>query len=74
MIKRFHALYVGQIELENIGLDGTPANDRRYSSERLAEVFDTSRRVAQVMDELGYYCFWAAEHHFQHEGYECSPI
>ena len=30
MIKRFHALYVGQIELDNIGLNGTPANDRRY--------------------------------------------
>ena len=73
MIKRFHSLYVGQVELDNIGRDGTPANDRRYSKERLAEVFDTSRRVAQVMDELGYYCFWAAEHHFQHEGYECIP-
>jgi len=73
MIKRFHALYVGQIELDNIGLNGTPANDRRYSSERLAQVFETSRRVARVMDELGYYCFWAAEHHFQHEGYECIP-
>src|SRR4051812_26468847 len=73
MIKRFHALYVGQIELDNIGLDGTPANDRRYSNERLSEVFETSRRVAQIMDELGYYCFWAAEHHFQHEGYECIP-
>ena len=30
MIKRFHALYVGQIALDNIGLDGTPANERRY--------------------------------------------
>ena len=73
MIKRFHSLYVGQIDLDNIGLGGTPANDRRYSNERLSEVFETSRRVAQVMDELGYYCFWAAEHHFQHEGYECIP-
>jgi alkanesulfonate monooxygenase SsuD/methylene tetrahydromethanopterin reductase-like flavin-dependent oxidoreductase (luciferase family) len=73
MIKRFHALYVGQIALDNVGLDGTPADDRRYSNERLSEVFETSRRVAQVMDELGYYCFWAAEHHFQHEGYECIP-
>ena len=26
MIKRFHSLYVGQIELENIGLAGTPAD------------------------------------------------
>jgi alkanesulfonate monooxygenase SsuD/methylene tetrahydromethanopterin reductase-like flavin-dependent oxidoreductase (luciferase family) len=73
MIKRFHALYVGQIDLDNVGLDGTPANDRRYSNERLSEVFETSRQVAKVMDELGYYCFWAAEHHFQHEGYECIP-
>ena len=29
MIKRFHALYVGQIDLDNVGIDGTPANDRR---------------------------------------------
>src|SRR5881394_3335452 len=73
MIKRFHALYVGQIELDNIGRDGTPANDRRYSNKRLSEVFEASRQVARVMDELGYYCLWAAEHHFQREGYECIP-
>src|SRR5438874_3425926 len=73
MIKRFHALYVGQIELDNLGLDGTPANDRRYPNSRLSEVFAASRDVARVMDELGYYCFWGAEHHFQREGYECIP-
>ena len=73
MIKRFHALYVGQIELDNIGLDGTPANDRRYSNERLGEVFWSARDVARLMDELGYYAFWTAEHHFQREGYECLP-
>jgi alkanesulfonate monooxygenase SsuD/methylene tetrahydromethanopterin reductase-like flavin-dependent oxidoreductase (luciferase family) len=73
MIKRFHALYVGQIALDNIGLDGTPANDRRYPNERLSEVFSTARDVARLMDELGYYCFWTAEHHFQREGYECFP-
>lgn len=68
MIKRIHVLYVGQIELENIGLQGAPANDRRYSNERLTEVFWTARDVAQLMDELGYYALWTAEHHFQHEG------
>jgi alkanesulfonate monooxygenase SsuD/methylene tetrahydromethanopterin reductase-like flavin-dependent oxidoreductase (luciferase family) len=73
MIKRFHVLYVGQIALDNIGLDGTPANDRRYSNERFSEVFWTSRDVARLMDDLGYYCFWTAEHHFQREGYECLP-
>ena len=47
MIKRFHALYVGQIELDNIGLNGTPANDRRYPNARLSEVFEASRDVAR---------------------------
>ncbi|MBV9861724.1 MAG: LLM class flavin-dependent oxidoreductase [Alphaproteobacteria bacterium] len=73
MIKRFHVLYVGQIDLENIGLGGTPANDRRYSNERLSEAFWAARDVARVMDETGYYALWTAEHHFQHEGYECLP-
>src|SRR5262249_24101236 len=73
MIKNFHVLYVGQIELDNIGLAGTPANDRRYSHERLSEVFATARDIARTMDALGYDVLWTAEHHFQREGYECFP-
>ena len=73
MIKNFHVLYVGQIELDNIGLNGTPANDRRYSDERLREAFATARDVAQLMDRLGYDVLWTAEHHFQREGYEVLP-
>jgi alkanesulfonate monooxygenase SsuD/methylene tetrahydromethanopterin reductase-like flavin-dependent oxidoreductase (luciferase family) len=73
VIKRFHVLYVGQIELDNIGLHGTPANERRYSDERLREAFFTARDVAQTMDEHGYDVLWTAEHHFQREGYEVFP-
>src|SRR5215510_6548298 len=73
MISKFHVLFVGQIELDNIGRDGTPANDRRYSDERLREVFATAKDVAQTMDELGYDTLWMAEHHFQREGYEVIP-
>ena len=73
MIKKFHVLYVGQIELDNIGLKGTPANDRRYSDEQLREAFFTCREVAQTMDELGFDVLWTAEHHFQREGYEVFP-
>src|SRR3989475_8206573 len=73
MIKRFHVLYVGQVDLENIGLQGTPANPRRYSNERWSEPFFAARDVAQLMDDLGYYALWTAEHHFQREGYECFP-
>ncbi|OYV67910.1 MAG: hypothetical protein B7Z74_09055, partial [Deltaproteobacteria bacterium 21-66-5] len=73
MIKRFHMLYVGQIDLDHVGLSGTEANARRYPNERLSEVFFTARHIAQVMDECGYHAMWTAEHHFQHEGYECLP-
>jgi len=73
MITRFSTLYVGHIELEHCGLSGTPADDRRYSNERLIEAFDTSRALARAADALGYETLWLAEHHFQHEGYECIP-
>src|SRR5439155_20566593 len=73
MIRNFHVLYVGQIELDNIGRSGTPANERRYSPERLREVFATARDIAQLMDGLGYDVLWTAEHHFQREGYDSLP-
>ena len=73
MIKRFSTLYVGHIELERPGLDGIPADDRRYSNTRLAETFDTATAMAQAADTLGFETLWLAEHHFQHEGYECIP-
>jgi alkanesulfonate monooxygenase SsuD/methylene tetrahydromethanopterin reductase-like flavin-dependent oxidoreductase (luciferase family) len=73
MISKFSVLYVGQIELDNVGLSGTPADQRRYPNERFAEAYSTAREMAQEMDALGYYCLWMAEHHFQHEGYEVIP-
>src|SRR3984893_17720700 len=73
MITRFSTLYVGHIELENCGLSGTPADDRRYSNDRLIEAFATTVALARAADTLGYETLWLAEHHFQHEGYECIP-
>ena len=73
MIMRFSTLYVGHIELERCGLDGPSADDRRYPNERLAEAFDTAAALAQAADTLGYETLWLAEHHFQHEGFECIP-
>ena len=73
MITRFGSLYAGNVDLDNIGLEGTPVNDRSLSDEQLATVFDKSQNFAQLMDRLGYSTFWAAEHHYQKEGYECIP-
>ena len=73
MIHNFSASYAGYIVDDNIGLEGTPANDRRYSNEVLAGTFDWALDLAQHLDRLGYKEFWMAEHHFQPEGYEGIP-
>ena len=71
MINRFGSLFAGHIDLDDMGFDATPANDRFYSNERLASVFDKTDAIATTMDKKGYNTFWMAEHHFQREGYEC---
>ena len=73
MITKFSTLYVGHVDVEDCGHSGPPANDRRYPNERLVETFETCRAVAGAADRLGYETLWLAEHHFQHEGYECIP-
>jgi alkanesulfonate monooxygenase SsuD/methylene tetrahydromethanopterin reductase-like flavin-dependent oxidoreductase (luciferase family) len=73
MITRFGSLYAGHVDLENLGLDGTPVNERWLSDEHLATVFEKTEAIATLMDELGYDTLWAAEHRFQREGYECIP-
>lgn len=73
MITHFSSLYAGHVDLGDMGQMATPANERRYSNERLATVFEKTDALARTMDELGYYALWLAEHHFQREGYECLP-
>ena len=73
MITKFGSLFAGHVDLEDIGLDGTPVNDRWLSDEHLATVFDKATAMAQTMDRAGYDIFWLAEHHFQREGHECIP-
>ena len=73
MFKYFGALYAGYIDLEQVGYNGTPPNDRWYPNERLIEVFDNTKQIAELLEETGYDVFWLAEHHFQREGYECIP-
>jgi alkanesulfonate monooxygenase SsuD/methylene tetrahydromethanopterin reductase-like flavin-dependent oxidoreductase (luciferase family) len=73
MITKFDSLFAGHVDIGNVGYAGTPVNDRRFPNEHLASVFDKAQAMAQLMDRLGYHTFWMAEHHFQHEGYECIP-
>jgi alkanesulfonate monooxygenase SsuD/methylene tetrahydromethanopterin reductase-like flavin-dependent oxidoreductase (luciferase family) len=73
MITKFTTVYAGHVDLPDRGQDATPANERRYSNEHLASVFEKTEAIAKTMDALGYDTLWLAEHHFQHEGYECIP-
>jgi len=73
MITKFTTVYAGHVDLPDRGQDCTPANERRYSNEHLASVFEKTEAIAKKMDALGYDTIWLAEHHFQHEGYECIP-
>jgi len=73
MISKFDSLFAGHIDMDNVGYGGIAVNDRRFPNEHLATVFDKAQAMAQLMDRLGYNTFWMAEHHFQHEGYECIP-
>src|SRR5258708_12028735 len=73
MITKFSNVYAGQVDLGEMGQMATPANERRYPNEQLASVFEKTEAIARCMDEHGFHTLWLAEHHFQHEGYECIP-
>ena len=73
MITSFSASYAGHIVDDDLGFQGTAANDRLYPNERLAQAADWALDIAQLLDAQGYDEFWMAEHHFQPEGYECIP-
>ena len=71
MITKFGSLWAGNVDMDNPGYQGTPANDRWLSDEELAGGgIEKAEKIAIAMDRLGYDTFWAAEHHFQREGYE----
>ena len=73
MITKFSVLYVGFTELDNVGLGGTPSDERHLSNEQIVKAYKMSLDVAQHMDKLGFDTLWGAEHHFQREGYEVIP-
>ena len=53
MIDKFTTVYPGHIDLGDMGQDATPANERRYSNEQLASVFEKTEAIANVVDHDG---------------------
>jgi alkanesulfonate monooxygenase SsuD/methylene tetrahydromethanopterin reductase-like flavin-dependent oxidoreductase (luciferase family) len=72
-INKFTTVYAGHIDFPDHGQDATPANERRFTNDQLAGVFEKTEAIAKTMDTLGFDMLWLAEHHFQIEGYECLP-
>ncbi len=73
MINKFGSLYIGHVDLADIGFAGVPVDQRRLSAAQLASVFAKAESIAVLMDRLGYDTLWLGEHHFQREGHECIP-
>jgi alkanesulfonate monooxygenase SsuD/methylene tetrahydromethanopterin reductase-like flavin-dependent oxidoreductase (luciferase family) len=73
MINKFTTVYAGHVDFPDHGQDATPANERRFTNDQLAGVYEKTEAIAKTMDRLGYDMLWMAEHHFQHEGYEVLP-
>jgi len=73
MISKFATVYAGHIDFPDHGQNATPANERRFNNDQLAGVYDKLETIAKTMDRFGFDTLWLAEHHFQHEGYECLP-
>ena len=42
MITKFDSLFAGHVDMEDVGYNGTPVNDRSYTDEHLATAFDKS--------------------------------
>lgn len=63
----------GVVDGDRIGAQGIPSDERRYPNEYLAQAPFVHKRFALLAEELGYDILWGAEHHFQHEGYQCTP-
>ena len=73
MLTKFDILYTGHVDLENVGYGGTPVMERDFPNEVLVTAYEKAEEIAKAADRLGFETFWAAEHHFQREGYECLP-
>ena len=51
MISKFVTVYPGHIDLPDMGQDTTPANERRYSNDQLASVFERVDTTAQRIQD-----------------------
>ena len=74
MISKFSFLYVGFTELDNVGLGGTPPDERRLSNDQIVKAYRMSLDMARHMDALGFDTLWARSITFSARGTRSSHI
>ncbi|WP_197063572.1 LLM class flavin-dependent oxidoreductase [Novosphingobium malaysiense] len=73
LLKSISWNFVGWVDLEDVGFEGTPIDARHHTKEFLATAYGSFEKMARTMDPLGYDALFATEHHFQPEGIEVFP-
>ena len=54
MISKFATVYAGHIDFPDHGQNATPANERRFTNDQLAGVYDKLETIAKTMDRFGF--------------------
>jgi hypothetical protein len=75
MITQFGSLYAGHVDLENIGLEGTPVNERWLSDAHQATVFEKIRRFLDTRPErVAVVASSSWSHSFLAHKFQCCAI
>ena len=59
MISKFLTVYPGHIDMPDLGQNATPANERRFTDDQLASVFEKTEAIAgKWTNSAGTRCGW----------------
>jgi alkanesulfonate monooxygenase SsuD/methylene tetrahydromethanopterin reductase-like flavin-dependent oxidoreductase (luciferase family) len=70
---KFGTFFFGTVDMPDAGVDGPPAQHRRYGQAEYRRVYRDLTAYAQRAEQLGFESMWTAEHHFQKHGFEVVP-
>ncbi len=70
---QFGVFFFGTVDMPDAGMQGPPAQHRRYSQADYRRVYDDLIAYAQHAERVGFESMWTAEHHFQNHGFEVVP-
>ena len=73
MITKFDSPFAGRSTWTTLAMAAPPSTTGASQRASWSRCSTRPRPWRSSWTGLGYDTFWMAEHHFQHEGYECIP-